>query len=414
MFDREARSSLWIGGAAMFLAIVMAGYTAAKLTSDILEEQMLTNAALISEVVHESRRLYSDEAVARVRGVQGVTVSNRYKDAPGGIPNPATFTILLGERLSRDGTYIQMYSDLPFRNRNRRELDGFASTAITQAGREPQTPYITRESAGETERMRYAGAMVMEQSCVDCHNAHPDSPRRDWQVGDVRGVLEVSQPLTAGTMGFAGVYWTRVAQMLVVVSVLAAAAVFALRTYRERRRIEVAVQSRTAELEHRAATDPLTQIANRGRLDEHLVRECALAARTRREVAVVLADIDHFKRLNDRFGHQQGDACLRAVAECIAGSLQRPGDLAARYGGEEFAMVLAETDLAGAARVAENVRHAVASLDFATLAEPITISLGVATANPVNGFEPARLLARADEALYAAKAEGRNRVVTRS
>ncbi|MEW6281252.1 MAG: diguanylate cyclase [Candidatus Eremiobacterota bacterium] len=171
------------------------------------------------------------------------------------------------------------------------------------------------------------------------------------------------------------------------------------------------------KLESLSLSDPLTGIANRRRLDQEFMREWRRAARLRTPVSLILCDVDHFKRYNDHFGHPQGDECLRQVAQALAGAARRPADLAARYGGEEFAVVLADTDLDGAAVVAERIRVLVRSLG---LPHPlssvpdriVTVSVGVATAWPApGGGLPESLVDLADEALYRAKSDGRDRVV---
>ena len=127
-----------------------------------------------------------------------------------------------------------------------------------------------------------------------------------------------------------------------------------------------------------------------------------------------MGDIDHFKKVNDRFGHPFGDDVLLAVGQCLQKQVRRPGDLVARYGGEEFAMILSSTGLAGAKEVAERMRKEIQALVFSpdTLEKEvnITMSFGVATARPKNIENPKSLITAADQALYAAKKKGRNRV----
>jgi diguanylate cyclase len=179
--------------------------------------------------------------------------------------------------------------------------------------------------------------------------------------------------------------------------------------------LEARVAERTAALERAneelsalAHQDGLTGLRNRRAADERLAHELARHRRLRRPLAVLLADIDHFKSINDRQGHAVGDAVLRAVAQRLAASL-RETDLAARFGGEEFLVLLPETDRAGLARVAEKLRAAVESLNLEQVGT-VTTSLGGAVAEDGAG-DAALLLERADQALYGAKAAGRNRVV---
>jgi diguanylate cyclase (GGDEF)-like protein len=159
-----------------------------------------------------------------------------------------------------------------------------------------------------------------------------------------------------------------------------------------------------------AATDGLTGLANRRSFDDELALEWRRAERVGDSLALVLADLDNFKSVNDGFGHQAGDAVLRRVA-VILDSGGRQVDLAARYGGEEFAVLAPETDLEGATRLAERLRS---ELEAATIVLPdggelqVTASFGVAVKGDLEG--PEELVAAADEALYEAKRNGKNRV----
>ena len=162
-----------------------------------------------------------------------------------------------------------------------------------------------------------------------------------------------------------------------------------------------------------ALQDGLTGLGNRQHFDERLESEVRRVRRLRSSIALLLIDVDHFKMFNDAFGHPQGDACLRAVAGAIAGLANRPGNLAARYGGEEFAVLLTNTDIAGASTLAETIREAVAALGqkLHTPCSKVTVSIGVAALQPEReGDAGAALLHAADQALYKAKAGGRNRV----
>lgn len=160
-----------------------------------------------------------------------------------------------------------------------------------------------------------------------------------------------------------------------------------------------------------AVTDGLTGAYNHRHFQELLIAESKRASRTGATLALLMADLDHFKRVNDRYGHQCGDEVLAAVASRI-GTQLRQSDILARYGGEEFALLLPDTELVGATKVAERVRNAV-SLDpvqFGSEDGTVTVSIGVATATGEQLDEPSDLVARADGALYAAKRAGRDRV----
>lgn len=167
-------------------------------------------------------------------------------------------------------------------------------------------------------------------------------------------------------------------------------------------------------LRRMAYLDGLTQVANRRRFEQHLDGEWRRMARQREPLSIILADIDYFKGFNDLYGHQAGDNCLRLVARTLSHAAKRPGDLVARYGGEEFAVILPSTDLKGAETVAEEIRRAIRDRRInhrsSAIDTIVTMSLGVASCIPSAETSAANLLKRADEALYAAKAGGRDQV----
>ncbi|MDH2243369.1 diguanylate cyclase [Pseudomonas sp. GD03909] len=172
------------------------------------------------------------------------------------------------------------------------------------------------------------------------------------------------------------------------------------------------LEAANAELLRLSTTDSLTQLANRRRFDRLLDDEIRRARRSGSPLSVLLADIDHFKRVNDSYGHPFGDECLRQVAAVLAAHCQRAGDVAARYGGEEFVVLLPGLDAGQAIALAESIRCAITQLQLQHGEQPValTISLGVATLTPAL-VAPVDLLAAADAALYQAKNGGRNRVV---
>lgn len=185
---------------------------------------------------------------------------------------------------------------------------------------------------------------------------------------------------------------------------------------RERRLVEVAAELRetSAELERLAMIDPLTGVLNRRAFFERLDTEFRRSQRYARSLTVVMVDVDHFKDLNDRYGHATGDSVLAKCAELLAADL-RQSDEVGRYGGEEFAILLPETSLANGVTVAEKLRMAIDGLridspDGGEQAIHVTISAGVASYPSPGATDGLALLDRADRALYEAKHAGRNRV----
>ncbi len=169
------------------------------------------------------------------------------------------------------------------------------------------------------------------------------------------------------------------------------------------------------ELQRIASVDGLTQIPNRRCFDKTLELEWQWMEREKEPLSLILCDIDFFKLYNDRYGHQGGDECLKQVAEILARSAQRGGDLAARYGGEEFAVILSQTDVKEAMRVAESIRSDLKTAEIfhaaSLVSKFVTLSIGVATAVPAAGLSIEGLIGEADRALYRAKLEGRDRIV---
>lgn len=164
------------------------------------------------------------------------------------------------------------------------------------------------------------------------------------------------------------------------------------------------------ELAKLATTDALTGLANRRRFDDHFSAEIARAARSGEPLTLVLCDVDYFKRYNDRYGHQAGDACLVEVARALDGVVRRPADLAVRHGGEEFALVLPGTSQEGASTIAERLRAAVRDRAIPHEGNDdrsvVTLSAGVATV--VGSWTFDEVVGLADRALYAAKDAGRD------
>ncbi len=180
------------------------------------------------------------------------------------------------------------------------------------------------------------------------------------------------------------------------------------------------VATRTAELElanselaKRSNTDGLTGVANRRYFDETLAQEVSLARRLNEPLALIMIDVDEFKKFNDHYGHQAGDDCLIQIARVLNDNTHRPSDLAARYGGEEFVIIAAHSDAKGAMALAEILRLKINRLSIAhalSSAGVVTASFGVAALVPDEKQGATELIKMADQALYRAKEAGRNRV----
>lgn len=169
-------------------------------------------------------------------------------------------------------------------------------------------------------------------------------------------------------------------------------------------------------LSYLATQDALTGVGNRRGFDEGLWQAWQWLVQDTRPLSLIMLDVDFFKAFNDTYGHLEGDRCLQQVAQAIRKTLKRSTDLVTRYGGEEFAVILPDTDLAGASAVAEEIREQVEALAIphnrSLCGNCVTISLGVASVVPDQSASPIALLTLTDEALYQAKRQGRNQVQT--
>jgi diguanylate cyclase (GGDEF)-like protein len=194
------------------------------------------------------------------------------------------------------------------------------------------------------------------------------------------------------------------------------------RSQRQAQSVESSVALRTEELRRTnnellklTKLDGLTGIANRAAFDSYIQEQWAAHLTDGCELSILLIDVDHFKEHNDRYGHVDGDKCLRRLAQSIRESVWSPVDLAARYGGDEFIVVLPHTDATGASAVAQRVHDSLAvfkSSSAGAVTPLFTVSIGVATIRPRPSMNPTEFVALADAALYAAKSGGRDRIAT--
>ena len=172
-----------------------------------------------------------------------------------------------------------------------------------------------------------------------------------------------------------------------------------------------------AKLKRMAYYDPLTSLVNRWHWMPVLENECRRSERESKPLAILMLDLDDFRRFNDRYGHVEGDKCLQRVATIIKNTLKRPGDMVGRYGGEEFIVILPETNYQGAIKVAEEILISVRKDNIVhadNLEGIVTISIGVSVKNPKKDLDWEAMIKAADRALYAAKLGGKNRISPRS
>ena len=222
--------------------------------------------------------------------------------------------------------------------------------------------------------------------------------------GELTGILYLENNAVSGAF---------TEKRLEVLHLLASQTAISIENARLYADMEQRVAARTAELKALTLRDTLTGLANRKAFDERLLEELARARRSGQPLSLLIIDIDHFKRVNDAYGHLIGDECLRQMGLTLTATVQRMGDFIARYGGEEFVLILPDTDLAGAILFAEGLLQAVRNivLEVGEVRHPITASIGVAVAQGTGAIDADALIESADRRLYAAKAAGRDQIV---
>lgn len=169
------------------------------------------------------------------------------------------------------------------------------------------------------------------------------------------------------------------------------------------------------ELQELVFKDELTQLHNRRYFDEVMVKEWKRAIREKQAISLIMCDVDYFKQYNDSYGHQAGDYCLQKVAQCLALSCQRPTDAVCRYGGEEFVIVLPNTKYSGAIYIAGQIRSRLRQCKIphekSLVSKYVTLSFGVASCIPQVNEDYNLFLEKADNALFASKKQGRDRII---
>jgi len=291
----------------------------------LIHAQALENTQRYADTLEAARTLYSTEVVEKVLQSDAMRVTYDPAELIEGVPLPATFLIHLGERISADkaGMKVRLFSDYPFHLRaDGGPQDDFERAALTALRQQPDLPYSRIETFNGVRALRYAQADVMQPSCVACHNAHPDSPKRDWQVGDVRGVLEITTPLTAITAQ------TRMAMQN---TLLTLGGLFALalggiglvvsRLRRTSQELERRVRERTAELaqanldlaEEQAKAESLLLNVLPPTIAQRLKRGESAISDGFEQVTILFADIVNFTQISSELAPEQVVVWLNRV-----------------------------------------------------------------------------------------------------
>ncbi len=404
---------------AFCLAIVATIVHVSSLQSNLLRVSAINTAKLYSQTLTDVRILYTSDVVQAARAY-GMDVTHDYLQRKNALPLPATFSMRLGKLMGKHTgkTQSQLYSDYPFPwHRNDGGLnDDFKKQAWEALSKNQGEPYMQFLETEQGLTLRYATADVMRLACVNCHNSHPQSPYRNWKLGDLRGVLEISLPIE----GMNQQIEKQIANIRLVYSLVGLAITigFVMAIHRVNLAKKSLLQS-SAELKlanermkDLSEQDTLTQIPNRRYYDARFSEEVASAKRSGAPLSILLFDIDYFKQYNDGYGHERGDEALARIASIANGCMMRETDFLARYGGEEFVVVMPSTGAEGAIGIAENLRSkielAAIPHEFSRHYKIITVSVGVVTRSGSN-IDAGELFKAADSALYKAKKNGRNR-----
>jgi len=325
-------------------------------------------------------------------------VPNRDVKTTGGqaltLINPAFMTRLISE-IHNQGNQVKFHitSLKPIRPENAAE--SWEVVALESFENGTQQEFFTYQSLVEIENFRYMAPLITQPSCLVCHE------KQGYHVGDVRGGISITIPVK---------YYTPWA-LILTHGLLALLGCYLIVRYGTKLGNNIKV------LEDQSFLDGLTLIYNRRFFDESLKKELMVSKRNKFPLSLLICDIDNFKFYNDTYGHPAGDECLKKVAQTLANTLKRPGDLAARFGGEEFGIILPFTDQAGANVVAESLRSKIEALQIphkASLVNKfVTISIGVATVIGED-IDMITFIDRADQALYKAKLNGKNGSATYS
>ncbi len=305
--------------------------------------------------------------------------------------NPAYMTRQISEiAMLQDGVQFHITSLNPIRPENKPTPAEMQFLQNFEMGKAEDHIFLWEDGR---QVFKYMAPLIAEKSCLSCHE------KQGYKEGDIRGGISVSLPFSMHIP----IVPMALSHALIWVIGLAGMNVLGLKLDRSYNVIR-----------RQAVMDALTGIPNRRSFSERILAEFTISRKSDAELSVIMCDIDNFKKYNDRYGHVEGDACLRKVAQCIQDSLKRPIDFCARYGGEEFVVVLPNSSLQGAMTVAERIRENVERLKIehieSTTGGIVTMSLGLATSKIVNADSDEKLIQCADQALYIAKKRGRNKV----
>lgn len=368
----------------------------------------------------------------RAQSVARAELENRVKERTRELSLLYELTAYVNEGLTMKEVLDKVYQSLrqvvPYERMGLALVDGERLEAVwsrqgDSAGTGIPAGYSVRLSGTRLERLLKSGRPRILSNLEEYFKEHPDSEATAMLVeGGFRSSLTLPLKICGETQGALfltclrpNTYDETHVHFLTLIADQLSMIIEKSRMHDELMRLKASLEAANEELSSLARIDPLTGLANRREFEKKLEQEWRRGIRGGSPVSFIMLDIDFFKDYNDALGHLEGDRCLQKVAASLEGVVRRPNDCASRYGGEEFGVLLSDCPQSAAEEIAESIRKAIESLRITHPSSPmevVTVSCGSATAIPELGFSPRELIRRADEALYQAKALGRNRVAS--
>lgn len=344
------------------------------------------------------REYYTNSVVKKAVANKQLLVTHNHKNLSNGIPLPATMIKDLSDKYQSMGMSIKLFSPYKFKHRTPATLDQTENLIWEGVLKKPNVVFSeTKEEDGAMLVKVAVADKMTSSSCVDCHNNHPLSPKKDWKIGDVRGVLQMDVDITKELKE--GVYLTySILGILVLLLVSVLVFIYFL----------LSKEKLESKLYFNATHDSLTGLSNRLVFLDRLDLALKLVRRNKKRVALFFIDLDEFKSINDGYGHDTGDHVLYEIAQRLKVSA-RESDTVARLGGDEFAVLV--NDFADI----EYINEAAMRIN-ATMNEPVTYkgqqfavscSMGIAIA-PDHSDSASELVKMSDMAMYTAKIAGKN------
>ena len=408
--EDKALTGLFLKLVLIFLGFLSAVYFGIFLNNrQAIEQELLSRARSIVQTVVFTRIWNARHGSVYVEKKPEM-VSNPYLENPdietvdGRVftqKNPSLMVREISEMIGDEGAFqFHMVSLKPINPNN---VPNQFETAALRAFEDGELEVFTRQEQQHGTYFHYMVPLVVEQSCLECH------AKQGYRIGDVRGGISVRFNVDAEET-----LHSKNMVVIIVLALVSFAALFAI-IYRLFTRLSRQLKAAGEKLRHIAITDEMTGLKNRRYLMDRLRVELKHLQRTSRPLACIMFDLDHFKRINDTYGHEVGDRILQEVATAASHQC-RESDILSRFGGEEFVIVLPDTTLDGAKVIAERLRQAVASCRV-TLTEGeillVTASFGLTWIKECQQDVDAAatsLLKRVDDALYVAKSQGRNQI----